>query len=126
MIIIDINGNKRECVSVSPDDKWPGYMRVEYVSKIRKGHKHSEWYPKKDFIRNNPELEHLVKGISDPWKEDLGAVSLASNQTLTDKTKKWKSNEFPLTEIFSLVLICVIVQGAAFTIVTGTAVPSSR
>lgn len=94
MIIVDVNGNKRDCVKVSPDDKWLGYMKVEYISKLRKGEKHEEWYPKNDFIKNNPKLAHLVKGSPDAWKEDLGVVTHASNQTLTDKAKKWKSNEF--------------------------------
>jgi len=94
MTIIDINGNKRDCISVSPDGKWPGYMKVVYASKRTKGEMRNEWYPKREFIKNNPTLAHLVKGISEPWKEDLGVVTLASNQTLTDKTKKWKSNEY--------------------------------
>lgn len=94
MIIIDVNGNKRECINVSPDEKWPGYMKVEFVSKLRNGQKYQEWYPKKDFVKNNPSLSHLVKGTAEPWKEDLGVVTFASNQTLVDKTKKWKSNEF--------------------------------
>ncbi|KKQ25052.1 MAG: hypothetical protein US40_C0004G0090 [Candidatus Roizmanbacteria bacterium GW2011_GWC2_37_13] len=93
MIIIDINGNKRDCVSIIPDNSWPGYLKIKYFSKFRKT-SHEEWYLIKDFIKNNPKLAHLTKGGSDPWKEDLGVVSLSSNQTLTDKSKKWKSNEF--------------------------------
>lgn len=87
MKIVDINGNTRDCLSIKPDDKWPGYIKVEFA-------KHVEWYPKKDFVKNNPQLVNIVKGTPDGWKEDLGRVSLASNQTLTDKTKKWQSNEF--------------------------------
>ncbi len=94
MIITDINGNKRDCVSIKPDEKWPGYLKVQYISKTRKDYRYDEWYLTKDFIKNNPRLAHLAKNASLPWKEDLGRVSLASSQTLTDKTKKWKSNEF--------------------------------
>jgi len=94
MKIIDINGESRECVEITPDQSFPGYIKVKYISKYRPGHKYSEWYKREDFIKNNPHLTRLVKGTLKPWKEDLGVVSLASNQTLTDKTKKWKANVF--------------------------------
>lgn len=94
MQIIDINGETRECLEISPDQSFPGYIKVLYASKYRPNHKYSEWYKKEDFIKNNPNLVKLIKGTPQPWKEDLGRVSMASNQTITDKTKKWKSNEF--------------------------------
>ena len=43
MKIIDVNGNERECVSATPDKGFPGYMKLEFKSKIRKGYQHSEW-----------------------------------------------------------------------------------
>lgn len=94
MKIVDINGEERECVGITPDQSFPGYIKVVYMSKYRSNHKYSEWYKKEDFIKNNPNLTKLIKGTPQPWKEDLGRVSMASNQTITDKTKKWKSNEF--------------------------------
>jgi len=94
MQIIDMNGNKRECVKAIPDKSWPGYMKIEYVSKLRKNFSYNEWYPIDNFVKNNPSLAYLAKTAAKPWKEDIGRVSLASNQTLTDKTKKWESNMF--------------------------------
>lgn len=94
MKIIDINGIKRECVSVVPDKAFPGFMKVEYKSKIRKDYTHSEWYPIADFVKNNPRLAHLAKGAPKPPKEDLGIVSKATTNSLYDKTKKWRKNIF--------------------------------
>lgn len=93
MIIIDTNGRERECVSIELDKKWLGYLKVKYFSKIRRT-AHVEWYLIKSFLEHNPKLEHLTKGATYSAKEDLGRVSLASSQTLTDKSKKWKTNEF--------------------------------
>lgn len=93
-MIVDMNGNQRECVKANADSAWPGYMKIEYQSKTRKNFSYTEWYPVQDFVKNNPSLAYLVKDAAKPWKEDLGRVTLASNQTLTDKTKKWQSNEF--------------------------------
>lgn len=92
MKIIDINGEERECVKASPDPKFAGYMKVDFVSKNRKGYYHSEWYPISDFIKNNPTLKHLTASAPKVIKEDLGVVTSAKQLTLTDKTKKWKEN----------------------------------
>jgi len=94
MEIIDINGEVRECAKITSDQSFPGYIKVIYMSKYRPNHKYSEWYKKEDFVKNNPSLTQLIKGTPQAWKEDLGRVSMASNQTITDRTKKWKSNEF--------------------------------
>jgi len=93
MIIIDINGNKRDCVTISPDKNWPGYLKIKYYSQARKNF-YEEWYQVDEFIKNNPKMADLAKKAPQPLKEDLGVVSHASNQTLTDKTKNWKTNEF--------------------------------
>lgn len=94
MNIIDINGNERECIDVKPDKLWPGYMKVKYVSEVNAHKVREEWYPKQDFIKNNPSLSEYVKDVKDLWKEDLGSVSASTEKTLTDKTKKWQLNEF--------------------------------
>ncbi len=94
MKIIDVNGNERECVSATPDKGFPGYMKIEFKSKIRKDYHHSEWYPVNEFVKNNPKLAHLAKGAPKPPKEDLGVVTSASKTSLTDKKKKWKTNNF--------------------------------
>jgi hypothetical protein len=94
MQIIDINGEKRECSEITPDSNFPGYLKIKYKSRFRENHEYFEWYKKQDFLNNNPELSHLIQDSNDEWKEDLGVVSISSNITLTDKLKKWKSNEF--------------------------------
>ena len=94
MTITDINGSVRECLSISPDKDWPGYMKIEYQSKIRKDYKHSEWYPVGDFIKNNPKLKHLATTAIKPTPEVLGVVSKAGKYSLTDKNKKWDENCF--------------------------------
>jgi hypothetical protein len=94
MKIIDVNGNERECVNATPDKNFPGYMKIEFKSKIRKGYHHSEWYEIDQFVKNNPQLSHLAKGAPQMPKEDLGSVTSATKTSLTDKKKKWKVNEF--------------------------------
>jgi len=91
---MDVNGVSRECVKIALDSKFLGYVKVDFESKNRKGFVYSEWYPKADFIKNNPNLAKLVKVSSKQPKDDLGRVSLASLTTLTDKSKKWKRDEF--------------------------------
>jgi hypothetical protein len=92
MKIIDINGKERECKKVSPDPKFAGFMKVEYVSKTRKGYTHSEWYPIKDFIKNNPTLENLTTEAPGLVEDALGRVSKADKKKLSDKTQNWKEN----------------------------------
>ncbi len=94
MIIVDINGNKRDCLRVSPDNNWPGYMKVEYRSQHRKDHQYAEWYPVEDFVKNNPGYKNLAAGAPQPAPETLGVVSKAGKLSLTDKPKNWKKNIF--------------------------------
>ncbi len=94
MLIIDINGNKRECAKIQPDPLWPGYLNVSYYSRDDGSKTRDEWYPKADFIKNNPTLKKYTDGANDLWKEDLGTVTSASQLTLADKTKKWRTNEY--------------------------------
>lgn len=94
MQIIDINGETRECQEISPDQSFPGYMKVLYVSKNRKDHTYSEWYAVSDFIAHNPTLSHLADTAPKPFSEDLGTVSSATPITLKDTTKKWEENLF--------------------------------
>jgi hypothetical protein len=94
MKIIDINGSVRECSSVVSDKNFAGYMKVEFVSKTRKGYSHSEWIPTQEFLINNPQLKHLVgKNIAvTEASEDLGVVSTAKPLSISDKKKRWKEN----------------------------------
>lgn len=94
MKIVDINGIERECESITPDKSFPGFMKIEFKSKRRKGYTHFEWYPVADFAKNNPKLASLAKKAPKPAKEDLGVVSKATKTSLTDKTKGWKENIF--------------------------------
>jgi hypothetical protein len=92
MKIIDINGKERECFKVFPDSKFAGFMKIEYTSKTRKGYAHSEWYPIKDFIKNNPTLKNLTTGAPKVAEDTLGRVSKADKTILTDKSQNWKEN----------------------------------
>ena len=94
MKIVDINGEERECVSVSPDPKFAGYMKVEFASKNRVGYTHSEWYPVSDFIKNNPTLKNLTTKAKKVINDDLGVVTSAKKDSLTDKSKKWNDNDY--------------------------------
>jgi len=94
MKIIDVNGQKRDCVSVAPDPKFAGFMKVDYASKTRKDYKHTEWYPIPDFIKNNPTLKHLTKNAPKLAADDLGVVTKATKTTLVDKTKNWKKDAY--------------------------------
>lgn len=93
MQIIDINGEKRECVEIFPDKDYPGFLKIKYVSRYRKNHMYYEWYRKDDFIKNNPSLAHLAKNVAS-WQEDLGIVSQSEKKSLSDKTKNWRKNIF--------------------------------
>ena len=53
MLIIDINGKKRNCIAITPDKDHLGYMKVTYKNAVRQ---HDEWYSIKDFLKNNPTL----------------------------------------------------------------------
>jgi hypothetical protein len=95
MKIKDINGRQRDCKSAYLDPNWPGFVTVEFVSKRRKGHKHTEWYPIDQFLQKNPDLEHLVKqGNSDNLADVVGVVTTASTKTLSDNQQKWPKNAY--------------------------------
>lgn len=94
MKIIDVNKIERECENVELDDTFPGYVRVDFVSKVRKGYKHSEWIPLSEFLANNPKLKNKLRGIAPTQNEDLGIVSKSGDDFLTDISKAWKSDAF--------------------------------
>jgi len=94
MKIIDINGAERECTSVSLDKEYPGYVKVNFVSKVRKGHKHSEWFPIKEFLKSNPNLEANLGGTSIAPQEDLGVVTKAGKDYINDISKNWGKNVY--------------------------------
>lgn len=94
MKIVDINGNERECVSVSVDEKWPGQVSVVFESKNRQGYTHTEWYPLDEFIKNNLSLRNLVTDAVRPVEEDLGVVTSGGTVFIKDKHKKWGKNVF--------------------------------
>ena len=97
MKIIDINGNERECVKVTPDLEWPGYMKAEIID--RNG-THSEWYLLDDFIKLNSNLKYLANGAPPEDKDDLGVVTGSKTNTLTDKKKAWEDNIYVGTPIW--------------------------
>lgn len=95
MQIIDINGKARDCVRAHLDPHWPGFVTIDYESKNRPGYKHTEWYPIPDFLSQNPNLAHLVKGVDiTPAKDLAGIVTKCTSLTLTDKTQNWELNDY--------------------------------
>ena len=92
--ILDTNGKSRDCDSVAPDPSFPGFVKVDFTSKIRTGYKHSEWYPTIEFLRLNPSLRELLKGAPQKAQDSLGNVTKATKNSLTDKAKKWSDNAY--------------------------------
>ncbi len=89
MIIIDINGNKRDCVSAVPDKDFPGYIKVLFKNQLRS---HVEWFPVEEFKEKNPDLSLFKNYQEDEPHEDLGIVFSSTKTSLMDKKKNWESN----------------------------------
>ncbi|OGK29873.1 hypothetical protein A3I56_01730 [Candidatus Roizmanbacteria bacterium RIFCSPLOWO2_02_FULL_43_10] len=99
LLVTDINGSTRECLHITHDMNYPGYVRVEFASHRDAPKTYVEWYPLDDFIARNPQHAHIVNKGKQPAKDDLGIVSKATLTSLSDKTKNWKSDmfkDFPL------------------------------
>lgn len=94
MKIVDINNSERDCVDAAIDPNYPGFVKVDFESKNRKGYTHSEWYPIKEFIGKNPSFSKMTKDGKKIPEEDLGIVTSASSITIQDKTKQWDKNVF--------------------------------
>lgn len=94
MKIVDINRQERECLSVVHDATWPGYVRVEFDSKRHAPKTYVEWYPVAEFVELNPMLSSLVDIKKQPAPDDLGVVSKATETSLTDSKKKWKTDMY--------------------------------
>lgn len=92
MTVTDINGSNRECLNITHDMMYPGYVRVEFSSNRNAPATYFEWYPVDDFIAHNPDLAHIVKKGKQPAEDDLGIISKATLTTISDKTKKWKTD----------------------------------
>lgn len=91
MLIVDINGTKRECVAAYPDKNYPGYVKVDYKTKFRS---YTEWYPIEEFNTRNPDLSSLTASVKYIANAVSGVVSSSTNVTLTDKTQKWQTNSY--------------------------------
>ncbi len=94
MQIIDINGNKRDCMKIFIDKKWPDQVSVIFESKRRKGEKHTEWFPMDDFIKFNPQMKSLIMKEGHEVAEDLGVVSSSGAKFIKDNKKNWKRDIF--------------------------------
>lgn len=93
MKIKDINGTDRDCQKAYIHPNWPGFVTVEFVSKHRKGYKHTEWYPIDQFLQQNPTLTNIVKPAGQTNSaEVVGVVSRAGKTSLTDQGKNWQKN----------------------------------
>ncbi|CAN5350152.1 hypothetical protein BH10PAT1_BH10PAT1_1030 [soil metagenome] len=93
MKIIDENGMARECIDINLDPAFAGYIKADFESKVRKGYKHSEWFPVDEFIKNNPKLKNIIGKVHDST-EDIGVVSKATTDSIQDISKKWKKDIF--------------------------------
>lgn len=91
MIIIDINGNQRECVAAYPDKNYPGYVKVDYKTKFRS---YTEWHPIEEFKMRNPDLSSLTDSVKHIANAVSGIVSSSTSIALTDKTQKWQKNNY--------------------------------
>lgn len=98
--IIDANGQVRECVSVAPDKNYPGYVKADFESKIRKGFKHSEWYLEEEFYKNNPKLKPDTSKTTEKLHEDVGVVSMSGDNYLQDNSKNWEKNIYQNTPVW--------------------------
>ena len=94
MKVIDVNGNERDCEQVLLDNKYPGFITVEFKSKNRPNQSHFEWYPITDFNQKNPNLSKTLGNPSPPPKSDLGVVTHSGEFYLEDITKDWQDNIF--------------------------------
>src|SRR3989344_1332791 len=89
MIIIDINGEERNCQSIRLDSGWPGYLKIHFRNEKRS---YDQWYPISDFLKNNPNLSHLAEGTTTPPDEVVGIVTSSEDISLTDSNQDWKNN----------------------------------
>lgn len=97
MKIIDINLRERDCVRAYLDPNWPGFVTVDFESKRRPGFRHTEWMPMADFFEKNPDLVGKITNDDTPLtrpKQVAGEVTSAGINSLTDKTRDWKINDF--------------------------------
>jgi hypothetical protein len=92
MLIIDINGQERDCESINIDTQWPGFVTANFVSKNDPQRKHVEWYPIKEFLEKNPQTSKFLGNIAPPPKDDLGIVTHCGEFYLEDTTKDWTNN----------------------------------
>ncbi|OFW63028.1 MAG: hypothetical protein A2Z35_03690 [Actinobacteria bacterium RBG_19FT_COMBO_36_27] len=90
--IIDSNGSIRECVKIAVDTSYPGFIRADFISKIRKGYKHSEWFPQDEFLKSNPGVITMLDKTPLVIKEDLGVVTKSGDNYLQDISKNWKKD----------------------------------
>lgn len=94
MKITDTNNIVRDCENVTLDRNFPGYVKADFVSKVRVGYKHSEWFPLDEFLANNPNLKKTLGTILTTPHEDLGVVSKSGQDYIQDNAKDWKKNIF--------------------------------
>lgn len=91
MKIIDVNGNERDCDSITTDKGYPGYVKIKFKNDRRE---YVEWYTIDEFISKNPNLKSLITNAPKPRFEDLGRVTTATELSLTDKKKTWQKDIF--------------------------------
>lgn len=90
MKIIDINGSERDCLEVSSDPAYPGFIKVIIPSLRNPDQPRTEWYPIADFIARNPEFQSTI--AAPPPPDQTGAITKASKNSITDDTQNWTPN----------------------------------
>lgn len=93
MTIKDINGSVRNYSSVDIDPGFPGYVKVEIVSKSDPARHHPEWYPTADFLAKNPELAKTLTPVKSP-PDIVGVVTSATPKSLKDTTASFTKNAY--------------------------------
>lgn len=85
--VIDVNGRTRYAKSITPDESYPGFMKITYRS-------HHEWYSIPEFLENNPDLKSYTKDAPELPQDTVGVVTSSGKDYLRDSTQNWKSNTF--------------------------------
>lgn len=94
MLVIDLNGQSRDCDEASIDQNFPGFVSLKFTSKTHPDTQYTQWYPIDEFNKNNPELSKILGNPIPPPQSDLGVVSHAGEFYLEDTSKNWSDNIF--------------------------------
>lgn len=92
--IIDVNGQERQAQSIHPDEKFPGYLKVIYLSRRDGTHLPPVWYPVDTFKKNNPNLNKIINNSTPEPTEVVGRVTSSGPDFIRDNTKNWPEDQY--------------------------------